>query len=69
MLGLGLGLTGRGGGGAYDADDLSKGTLKLDFVSVNALTLDLNLIVDAHQAWDDDPSWPYGAVGVFQRKG
>lgn len=68
MLGLGIGLMGRGGG-AYDADDLSQGTLKLDFVSVNELTLDLNLIVDAHRAWDDDPSWPYGAIGVFQRKG
>lgn len=69
MLGLSLGLAARRRAGKYDADDLSKGTLLLDFAATNAPTLDLNFVTDRYAAWADDPTWPYGVIGVFKAKG
>lgn len=67
-LGLGLSLTGPRRAGRFDAEDLAKGTLLLGFVAVNEPTLQLDFVAQDYRAWVDDPSWPYGVVGVFKRK-
>lgn len=66
-LGLGLSLTGLRRG-RYDASDLSKGTLSLDFTATNEPTLQFDFVAVDYRAWVDDPSWPYGIVGVFKGK-
>lgn len=68
MLSVGLSLTGRRRG-ALDVEDLAKGTLSLNFVSPPiAPALQINFIVSVYNAWDDDPSWPYGLIGIFKVK-
>ena len=66
-LGLGISVTGLRRG-RYDADDLSKGTLLLDFTATNEPTAQLDFAANTYRAWVDDPSWPYGIVGVFKGK-
>lgn len=69
MLGLGLGVAGRGAGGLYDAEDLSKGTWRLDFGAFHEVTFSLNFAINDFRGWEPDPSWPYGPMGLFQNKG
>jgi len=67
-LGLGLSLTGLRRASPYDAEDLAKGTLLLDFTVTNEPTLQLNFVAMDYRAWVDDPSWPYGVIGLFKVK-
>ncbi|MCY1253012.1 hypothetical protein D9M68_123210 [compost metagenome] len=67
QLGIGLSIVGARAA-RYDTDDLASGTLSLDFIAVNDLTLALDFAGDFYRAWVDDPAWPYGVVGVFKGK-
>lgn len=67
LLGIGLSIVGASVA-RYDSGDLASGTLSLDFTAVNDLTLALDFAGDFYRAWVDDPTWPYGMVGVFKGK-
>lgn len=68
-LGLGLAVVARRRAGRYDGDDLSKGTLALDFLSVNEPIVTMSFVTATYQSWTDDPAWPYGTTGIFKAKG
>ncbi|MGT2505659.1 hypothetical protein [Cupriavidus basilensis] len=68
-LGLGLSVVCRRRAGQFDGDDLRLGTLSLDFLVLNEPTAQLDFVANVYRAWVDDPSWPYGATGVFKSKG
>ncbi|MGT2507922.1 hypothetical protein [Cupriavidus basilensis] len=40
--------------------------MQLDFISVNEPTMQFDFVVNVYRAWVDDPTWPYGIVGVFK---
>lgn len=67
-LGLGLSVVGGGCASRFDAEDLISGTVRVDFVALNDVTLDVDFTTGIYRAWVDDPSWPYGLVGVFKGK-
>ncbi|WP_059415622.1 hypothetical protein [Cupriavidus basilensis] len=67
QLGIGLSISGVGAR-RYDADDLASGTLSLNFVATNDVTLVVDFVAGTYRAWIDDPSWPYGVTGVFKGK-
>lgn len=65
---IGIGLSMAANAPRYDADDLAKGTLSLDFTATNEPTLLLDFSANDYRTWVDDPTWPYGVAGVFKRK-
>lgn len=68
LLGLGLSVLGGGRASRFDAEDLVSGTVSVDFTALNDVTVDVDFTAGIYRAWVDDPTWPYGLVGVFKGK-
>lgn len=65
---IGIGISMAAAASQYDAEDLSRGAFRLNFVGINEPTFRLNFLTETYQRWADDPGYPYGTYGVFQRK-
>lgn len=65
---IGIGLSMAAKAARYDSEDLAKGTLLVDFTAITEPTLWMDFTTQNYRAWDDDPTWPHGAFGVFKGK-
>ncbi|MGE8365978.1 hypothetical protein [Cupriavidus sp.] len=66
---IGIGLSMAANAPRYDAEDLLAGTVSLNFVETySGPTVRLDFVNSDFRAWNDDPSWPYGFIGVFKGK-
>lgn len=52
----------------FDPDDLSGGTLVLNFVDPPDITLSLDFLSQSYKVWEDDSTIP-GLVGSYKVKG